>query len=141
MDAEQAKKALSLIEGIENKQLEIETFLSNLTISSREEIIKDIIIEVIRNNLFFKQLGITQEILKENKSLESNSKEMIVDHLISNIQNDPSKKIIYLRHFLDRFHEISEQDKNVILQSIKNEKNENLKEELLSLVNIFKLKL
>ncbi len=141
MDAEQAKKALSLIEGIENKQLEIETFLSNLTISSREEIIKDIIIEVIRNNLFFRQLGITQEILKENKSLESNSKEMIVDHLISNIQNDPSKKIIHLRHFLDRFYEISEQDKNVILQSIKNEKNENLKEELLSLVNIFKLKL
>jgi len=29
MDKEQAKEALSLIKGIENKQSEIETFLSN----------------------------------------------------------------------------------------------------------------
>ncbi|MHA1373763.1 MAG: hypothetical protein ACTSR7_05675 [Promethearchaeota archaeon] len=141
MDKEQAKEALSLIKGIENKQSEIETFLSNLNISSRDEMVKELIIEIIRNNSLFKELDITQEILNESKSTESNSKETVIDHLISNIQNNPSKKIVYLRLFLDRFHEISDQDKNVILQSIKNEKNEDLKEKLLSLVSVFKVKL
>jgi len=141
MDKEQAKEAISLINGIENKQSEIETFLSNLNISSRDEIVKELIIEIIRNNSLFKELDITQEILNESKSTESNSKKTIIDHLISNIQNNPSKKIVYLRLFLDKFHEISDQDKNVILQSIKNEKNEDLKEKLLSLVSVFKVKL
>ena len=141
MDKEQAKEALALIKGIENKQSEIEAFLSNLNISSREEIVKELIIEIIRNNSLFKELDITQEILNESKSTLTNSKETSIDHLISNIQNNPSKKIVYLRLFLDRFHEISEQDKNVLLQSIKNEKNEELKEKLLSLVSVFKVKL
>ena len=141
MDKEQAKEAISLINGIENKQSEIETFLSNLNISSRDEIVKELIIEIIRNNSLFKELDITQEILNDSKSTESNSKKTIIDHLISNIQNNPSKKIVYLRLFLDKFHEISDQDKNVILQSIKNEKNEDLKEKLLSLVSVFKVKL
>ncbi|MCJ7649634.1 MAG: hypothetical protein MUP85_13550 [Candidatus Lokiarchaeota archaeon] len=141
MDKEQAKEAISLINGIENKQSEIETFLSNLNISSRDEIVKELIIEIIRNNSLFKELDITQEILNDSKSTESNSKKPIIDHLISSVQNNPSKKIVYLRLFLDKFHEISDQDKNVILQSIKNEKNEDLKEKLLSLVSVFKVKL
>lgn len=138
MDKEQAKEALSLIKEIENQQSEIDTFLSNLDISSRDEIIKELIIEIIRKNPLFKELDITQEILKKS-SKESHSKETLIDNLISNIQNNPSKRIIYLRLFLDRFHEISEQDKNVILQSIKNEKNEDLKEKLTSLMNVFKV--
>ena len=97
MDKEQAKEALALIKGIENKQSEIEAFLSNLNISSREEIVKELIIEIISNNSLFKELDITQEILNESKSTLSNSKETVIDHLISNIQNNPSKKIIYLR--------------------------------------------
>jgi len=141
MDKEQAKEAISLIKGIENKQSEIETFLSNLNISSRDETIKELILEIIRNNSLFKELDITQEILNDSKSTDSNSKKTIIDHLISNVQNNPSKKIVYLRLFLDKFHEISDQDKNVILQSIKNEKNEDLKEKLLSLVSVFKVKL
>lgn len=141
MNKEQAKEALALIKGIENKQSEIEAFLSNLNISSREELIKDLITEIIRNNSLFKELDITQEILSESESTLSNSIEIIIDHLISNIQNNPSKKIVYLRLFLDRFNEISEQDKNVLLQSIKNEKNKELKEKLLSLVSVFKVKI
>ncbi|MHA1456502.1 MAG: hypothetical protein ACTSR5_11065, partial [Promethearchaeota archaeon] len=82
MDKEQAKEALSLIKGIENKQSEIETFLSNLNISSRDEMVKELIIEIIRNNSLFKELDITQEILNESKSTESNSKETVIDHLI-----------------------------------------------------------
>lgn len=141
MDKEQAKEALSLIKGIENKQLEIERFFSNLNISSRDEIIKEFIIEILRNNSLFKELDITQEILNNSKSTDSHSNETIIDYLISNIQNNPSKKIVYLKLFLDKFNEISDQDKHVILQSIKNEKNEDLKEKLLSLVRVFSVKL
>ncbi len=141
MDKEQAKEALSLIKGIENKQLEIERFFSNLNISSRDEIIKEFIIEILRNNSLFKELDITQEILNNSKSKDSHSNETIIDYLISNIQNNPSKKIVYLKLFLDKFNEISDQDKHVILQSIKNEKNEDLKEKLLSLVRVFNVKL
>jgi len=141
MDKEQANEALSLIKGIENKQLEIESFFSNLNISSRDEIIKEFIIEIIRNNSLFKELDITQEILNNSKSTDSHSNETIIDYLISNIQNNPSKKIVYLKLFLDKFNEISDQDKHVILQSIKNEKNEDLKEKLLSLVRVFSVKL
>jgi len=141
MDKEQAKEALSLIKGIENKQSEIEEFLSNLNISSRDEIVKDLIMEIIRNNSLFKELDITQEILNNSKSTDSNSNETIIDYLISNIQNNPSKKIVYLRLFLDKFYEISDQDKAVILQSMIKEKIEDLKEKLLSLVRVFKVKL
>jgi hypothetical protein len=141
MNKEQAKEALALIKGIENKQSEIEAFLSNLNISSREELIKELITEIIRNNSLFKELDITQEILSESASTLSNSIEIVIDHLISNIQNNPSKKIVYLRLFLDRFNEISEQDKSVLLQSIINEKNKELKEKLLSLVSVFKVKI
>lgn len=141
MDKEQANEALSLIKGIENKQLEIERFFSNLNISSRDEIIKEFIIEILRNNSLFKELDITQEILNNSKSTDSHSNETIIDYLISNIQNNPSKKIVYLKLFLDKFNEISDQDKHVILQSIKNEKNEDLKEKLLSLVRVFNVKL
>ena len=138
MDKERAKEALSLINGIESKQSEIDMLISNLNISTREESIKEHIIDIIKNNQLFKNLDITQDILDKGKSTESDSNETIINHLISNIQNNPSKKIVYLRLFLDRFHEISEQDKNVILQSIKNEKNNDLKEKLYSIISVFK---
>ena len=140
MDKEQAEKTLSLIKDIENKQSEIEDFLSNLDISTREELIKDLIIEIIRSNPLFKELDITKDVAKTSIK-DSNSKETLIDNLIINLQNYPSKRIVYLRLFLDRFYEISEQDKKVIIQSIKNEKNEDLKEKLLSLVDVFKVKI
>jgi hypothetical protein len=140
MDKEQAEKTLSLIKDIENKQSEIENFLSNLDISTREELIKDLIIEIIRSNSLFKELDITKDVAKTSIK-DSDSKETLIDNLIINLQNYPSKRIVYLRLFLDRFYEISEQDKKVIIQSIKNEKNEDLKEKLLSLVDVFKVKI
>ena len=103
-----------------NKESEIEKFeklLSNLNISSRDEQIKKFIIKIMKNNSLFKELDITQEILNK----ESHSKETLINNLIYNIQNNPAKRIVYLRFFLDRFPEISEQDKNLILQSIGND--------------------
>ena len=46
---------------------------------------------------------------------------ILIDNLISNIQKNPSKKKIYLRLFLDRFPDLSNQDKKDIIQSIEDE--------------------
>ena len=46
---------------------------------------------------------------------------LLIDNLISNIQKNPSKKKIYLRLFLDRFPDLSNQDKKDIIQSIEDE--------------------
>jgi hypothetical protein len=43
----------------------------------------------------------------------------ILDSLISSIKTNPSIKMVYIKLFLDRFHEISDQDKVKILQDIK----------------------
>jgi len=61
---------------------------------------------------------------------------------VLNIQNNPSKKIIFLREFLNKMEGISENDKDVLLQSLNDEKIEleELKEKMLSLANIFNLK-
>jgi len=46
---------------------------------------------------------------------------LLIDNLISNIQKNPSKKMIYFRLFLERFRDFSDLDKNTIIQSLKDE--------------------
>jgi hypothetical protein len=47
--------------------------------------------------------------------------------------------VLYLRLFLDKFKDISDQDKNVVIQSIKDEDSKGLKEKILSILKVFKL--
>jgi len=56
-----------------------------------------------------------EQLTKEQKFLIANIQ------IISNIQKNPSKKKIYLRLFLDRFPDLSDQDKKDIIQSIEDE--------------------
>jgi len=42
-----------------------------------------------------------------------------IDNLITNIQRKPSKKMVYLREFLEKFRDLSDNDKNTIIQSLK----------------------
>jgi len=42
-----------------------------------------------------------------------------IDNLITNIQRKPSKKRVYLREFLEKFRDLSDNDKNTIIQSLK----------------------
>ena len=76
-----------------------------------------------------------------SEETEKNSSNYIIEGYINKIQKDPYKKIIFLREFLGLFQErISEMDREVILKSLKDEKNEEkLREEMISLANIFKL--
>jgi type I restriction-modification system DNA methylase subunit len=143
MEREDGNKVLELIEEIKKKNSEMENVVSNLNILSRHEILKEIIKNIIEKNQIFQEPEFHKE--KDYKQEFGDDSTLsipnIIDNLLSNIQKYPSKRVIYLRIFLERFHDISEQDKNVILQSIKDEKIEDLKEKILSLVNTFELEI
>lgn len=130
---------LNMIKEIEKKNSEIEKYLSRLSILSRNETLKNIMNNIIESN------SILQEIEKsKGKHLHTEVKEQanalqnLVDNFISKIQEKPTKKIIYLREFLENFPSISSNDKDVIINSLKDEKNkDNLREKMSSLVSIF----
>jgi hypothetical protein len=143
MKRENVNKILFKIKDIEKKNREMEEFLSNLTITSRNELLKEITSDIIEKNSIIKEHGLSTEniCVSESVSSELISISSIIDNLVSNIQKNPSKKVLYLRLFLDRFHDISDQDKNVLIQSVKDEASEGLKEKMLSLINVFKLEI
>ena len=69
---------------------------------------------------------------------QTNKLHDLVESFILKIQDNPTKKIIYLREFLENFPSISNTDKDVIINSLKDEKNKDkLREKMTSLVDIF----
>jgi hypothetical protein len=141
MDKSNKDKILEMIGAIEERNSEMEKYISNLSLLSRNEMLKEITLNIISNNNLLQELIGTDEKLITGGKCEKPSSDLIIEGYLSQIQKDPYKKVIYLRDFLDLFSEkISEKDKEVILQSLKDEiENEKLKERMISLVNIFKL--
>ncbi len=141
MEREKILKALSLIEDFEQKNVDIDDILSNLPISSRIELLQEITLDIIEQNSIIKEHGFGKENIgdPESSNQEVSSIELLIDNLVSTIQKNPSKKVLYLRLFLDKFQDISDQDKNVVIQSIKDEDSEGLKEKILSILKVFKL--
>jgi len=141
MEREKILKTLSLIEDFEQKNVEIDEILSNLPISSRNELLQEITRDIIEQNSIIKEHGFANENTcdPESSTQESSSINLLIDNLVSNIQKNPSKKVLYLRLFLERFRDISDQDKNVVIQSIKDEDSKGLKEKILSILKVFKL--
>lgn len=137
-------KILSKIKGIEKKNVEFQKLISTLEIPSRNNMLKEISNDIIKNNKLFKELqGETTGIIVAKKEIENISNYNLIEETVLNIQNNPSKKIIFLREFLNKMEGISENDKDVLLQSLNDEKieAEELKEKMLSLANIFNLKI
>ncbi|MFX1574561.1 MAG: hypothetical protein ACFFB0_17610 [Promethearchaeota archaeon] len=139
MEKENKDKILDFIREIKDKNSEMGKYLSTLPILSREDMLKEITRKIIENNKILHEIVGSKE-----KSLSKEVKEKLytledrIDTIISNIQENETKKIIYLREFIDSFQEISDNDKNVIIQSLKDEKDINLlKEKMLSLSNTF----
>ena len=131
----------SIIEEIEKKNLDLERYLENLHLSSRNDLLKDIIRDIVLKNQFLKDLEIpVEKIYKTEKKKEKQIK-IIIEDIISKIINNPSKKVIYLREFLQYFNDITDSDKDVILQSLKDEETDKIKENMLSLIEMFNLKL
>ncbi|MFW9951291.1 MAG: hypothetical protein ACFFKA_14320 [Candidatus Thorarchaeota archaeon] len=110
---------------------------------SRNELLKEVLSQIIQNNQYLNDIKSSDESTSEIEKtfIEPDTIETLLDNLLVNIQKNPIKKVIYLKLFFDRFHEISEQDKNVIIQSVKDEPPENVKEKLSSLLKVFKLEI
>ena len=140
MEKQQIEKILSKIRSIENENVELNQVISEMEVPNRDKILEEILMDIIRSNLLFQSLDISQEILSKNKVTELESVQTVINNLLSNIRKMPNKKVIFLRSFLERFEEISEQDKNVILQSLKDDDYDDIEEKIISLINAFKLK-
>ena len=142
MKPEEISKVLSLINDFEDKSKEINNLLSRISVSSRVDLLEEIAKDILENNVPLQEMGYAQEKIKASKA-EGDSEPQtimnIVDNLISNIKTNPSVKIIYIKLFLDRFHEISDQDKNAILQDVKDVEPDHLKDKLLPLLSVFEL--
>lgn len=132
-------RILDFIKEIKDKNSEMEKYLSSLPILSREDMLKEIARKIIENNKVLQEIvGSKEKILSGEAKEKIHTIEERIDKVISNIQENETKKIIYLREFIDTFQEISDNDKNVIIQSLKDEEDINLlKEKMLSLSTIF----
>ncbi|MFW9879893.1 MAG: hypothetical protein ACFFG0_43015 [Candidatus Thorarchaeota archaeon] len=135
-------KILDMIKGIEKKRSEIEEYLTKLSIPSRNDMLKKISHEIINNNSILQELIGSEGKIISKKEREKSSTDFIIEGYINKVRKDPYKKIIFLKEFLDLFEErINEKDKEIILASLKEIKNnEKLKERMLSLAEIFELK-
>lgn len=142
MEKGKMDKILSIIKEIEKKNLELIDFVLNLPIISRKNMLKEISQDIIKNNKLFHELGISKISIPitstENEPLIIQS---IIEDTISNIQANPSKKVIYIRKFLNFFEDISEKDKDVIFKSLKDAHVEDLKDKMFSLANVFNIKI
>ena len=132
---------LELIKAIEKKNSEMKQYLTSLSIPSRNDMLKKITHKIINNNPLLQELKGPEDQIISSEEIEKTSSDYIIDGYINKIRKDPYKKIIFFREFLDLFEErIAEKDKEVILKSLKDEKNEEkLREEMVSLADIFKL--
>ena len=141
MERGNKEKIIEMIKAIENKNSEMEEYISNLSILSRNDMLKKITQDIINNNSLLQELIGTEMYIISSEETEKNSSSYIIEGYINKIQKDPYKKVIFLREFLGLFQErISEMDKEVILKSLKDEKNEEkLREEMISLANTFNL--
>ena len=133
------KKILELIREIEQKNSEIENYISSLSALTRNESLKEIMNNIIENNNVLQEIeGFKGPHLHSGKKESTNLLQEMVVSSVLKIQENPAKKIIYLREFLDNFKSISNSDKEVILNSLQEEKNwDKLKEKMTSLVTIF----
>ena len=143
MESDNKEKILQMINAIEKKNLEMDEYIANLSIYTRNDMLKEISQDIISNNHLLQEILGTEEKIVINEKQEALSFDHLVNGYIGKIQQNPYKKVIFLREFLDLFKDrISEKDKDVILQSLKDEKdNEKLSEEMISLATIFKLDL
>ncbi|UCC21195.1 MAG: hypothetical protein JSV62_07940 [Promethearchaeota archaeon] len=143
MERRNKEKVLEMIKDIERKKSEMEEYITNLSIPSRNDMLKKISHNIINNNSLLQELIGSEKKIISSRELEKSSSDSIIEGYINKIKKDPYKKIIFLKEFLNLFEErIAEKDKEVILKSLKDEKNiEKLKERMLSLAEIFELNL
>ncbi|MEJ2249343.1 MAG: hypothetical protein P8Y70_00630 [Candidatus Lokiarchaeota archaeon] len=141
MEKDKVDKFFSLIRTIDRKNVELNKYLKGLAIQSRNSLLKDIHNDIVNKNEFFHNINVTPKEIYPDDNEDKQFIDDIIEITISNIEKNPAKRIFYLKKFLDKFEDISENDKNVIIQSLKSVKLENLKESMESLISIFEIRL
>ncbi|MFX0137858.1 MAG: hypothetical protein ACFFDN_29725 [Candidatus Hodarchaeota archaeon] len=143
MERGNKEEILEMIKAIEKKNLEMEEYLSNLSIPKRNDMLKKITQDIVFSNPLLQELLDSEDKTISIEKKGKTSIDEIIEGFINKIQKDPHKKVIFLREYLELFQDrISEEDKEVIIKSLKDEKNdEKLRERMISLANIFKLNL
>lgn len=144
MERGDKEKIIELIEEMEEKNSQIEKYISSLAILSRKDLLNEISLDIINNNLLLREIiGTKGKLISKGIQEKPNFLNEIVNGIIQKIHETPHKIVFFLNEFLDLFHDqISEKDKDVILKSLKDEKDEaKLKEGMISLANIFNLNL
>jgi len=144
MERGNKEKILELIEEMEEKNSKIEKYISSLVILSRKDLLNEISLDIINNNSLLREIIRTKgKIISKGFQEKPDFLEEIINGIIEKINESPHKIVFCLNEFLDLFQDqISEKDKDVILKSLKDEKNEGkLKEKMISLANIFNLNL
>ncbi len=140
MERENLTQPLSRIKEIEKDIEKLSEMLSNSSIFSRNEMLQQIFHDILKNDRSFKAIGIVQDDFFS--PLKVQQPEFFFDFSIfEQIRKDPGKKLKYLSEFLDLFEEISEKDKTAILQSFNDKSIEEINKDMISLVEIFKLKI
>jgi len=134
------KEVISKIENIEKKYLELENFLSNLSVPSRDSILEEIHKDIIRKHTVFRNIRTGKAKICGDKMENQSSKILnLIQNTIENIKMNPVKKVLYLRKFLDKFIDISDSDKNVVIKSLKSTDIDDLRDKMESLIRIFKI--
>ena len=143
MERGNKEKILDMIKTIEKKNFEMEEFISNLSIPTRNDMLKEISQDIVSNNSLLQEILGTEEKIVISEKNNKISFDQIIEGSIAKIKLNPYKRVIYLREFLELFQDrVSETDKEVIIKSLKDEKNdEKLKERMISLAKIFKINL
>ena len=140
MERGKINNVLSMIKVIEEKNADLEKLLANFSLLSRKKMLEEITQDIIKNNEIMKKMGVNQTIMsKSEPEKEPHIIEIYIENTILEIKEKPSNQVIILREFLDRLSDISDNDKNVMLQTLKDSSSEDIKEKLLSLTKIFKL--
>lgn len=134
-------RVLSMIKGIERKNSEFEDYLSHLKVLSRNKMLREISVNIIKNSKLFQELQVdSTRLCVAKEELENILLYNFIEELILKIKNDPTRKIIFLRDFLDHLEDVTQNDKIVILQSLEDKSIEELNQEMINLIKIFKIK-
>lgn len=129
------KVILSKIKNINNHYSDFFDSLDELQIPSKDALIEDLYNNILLKNEFFSEF--TQISSKTIMKLE---KEQIFERIISQINNNPNQKDIYIQQFLELFKDISPQDKKVMIQSFLKLDEQGLRDQMTSLMSILKFK-
>ena len=141
MEKEDLDELISIIKSIDKKTSELERYLSNLNLFSRNNMLKELVSDIINKNQFFQNIKVRDdEIIIIEGNVEKFSCENYIEQLNLKIQDEPSKKIVIIKDFLNLLDGISKNDLNVLLKSLKDKNHEDLIKELVRLTKIFNMK-